>query len=270
MKKEEEREYYLEDIKDYKMPSKEEEALLFEKIRNGDIDARNELIKRYQSLLIELAKELLEFDKTLELEDLISEANIYLIKAIERYAKNPEIYKNHSFRATTKVSIKSGLITAVLKNPEQSIYDNKSGFRVQLYNQTSSKEEYKKIKPIFKREKDISLDDLIDRVRDGDETIDETDHRNSEEELINKIYSKELAKRVFEIKKLTQKERFFLIYFFGFGGYPPMSFTELSKLTNKSKQYYHELLSKIMKKINNDEVVNEFKEIKKNQMKIKK
>ncbi len=64
------------------------------------------------------------------------------------------------------------------------------------------------------------------------------------------------------MKNLTQKERFFLMYFFGFDGYPPMSFTELSRLTNKSKQYYHELLSKIMKKINNDEVVNEFKEIK--------
>ena len=48
------------------------------------------------------------------------------------------------------------------------------------------------------------------------------------------------------MKNLTQKERFFLMYFFGFDGYPPMSFTELSRLTNKSKQYYHELLSKII------------------------
>lgn len=43
----------LENIKDYKMPSREEETLLFEKIRSSDIEARNELIKRYQNLLIE-------------------------------------------------------------------------------------------------------------------------------------------------------------------------------------------------------------------------
>ena len=74
---------YLNEIKEIPLLSKEEEQELAKKIKEGDIEARNELVKRNSRLVVSIAKKYL--GNGLQLLDLIQEGNIGLIEAAERF-----------------------------------------------------------------------------------------------------------------------------------------------------------------------------------------
>ena len=74
---------YLEDIRKYKILSKEEEFDLLNKIRNGEEEAKNQLILSNLRLVVNVAKGYT--NKGMSFIDLVSEGNFGLIHAIEKF-----------------------------------------------------------------------------------------------------------------------------------------------------------------------------------------
>lgn len=74
---------YLDEIKDTKTLSKEKEAELAQRIQNGDKKAKEELITANLKFVVYVAKNYQH--RGLDLEDLINEGNLGLVKAAERF-----------------------------------------------------------------------------------------------------------------------------------------------------------------------------------------
>jgi RNA polymerase primary sigma factor len=74
---------YLKDISKESLISKEKEIELAKRIKEGDEEAREELIKANLRFVITIAKQFQ--NRGLPLEDLIAEGNIGLMKAIEKF-----------------------------------------------------------------------------------------------------------------------------------------------------------------------------------------
>lgn len=74
---------YLNSIRKYKVPTAEEEKVLFERIQNGDEDARQEIILRNQRFVFSIAKIYAKDEH--EVLDYVNEGNIGLYEAIDKY-----------------------------------------------------------------------------------------------------------------------------------------------------------------------------------------
>jgi RNA polymerase primary sigma factor len=74
---------YLKDIGKHKLLTKQEEQALAKRIEAGDQAAKREMIQKNLRLAVSVAKKMQR--KTVDLEDLIQEANIGLIRAVEKF-----------------------------------------------------------------------------------------------------------------------------------------------------------------------------------------
>ena len=74
---------YLRSIPKRKCLTQDQEAALSERIKNGDNDARNELIQENLALVVCIAKKYM--NRGLSMEDLIQEGNIGLITAVDKF-----------------------------------------------------------------------------------------------------------------------------------------------------------------------------------------
>lgn len=74
---------YLRDIGKTPLLTSQEEVALAERIKNGDQEARAHMIKANLRLVVRIAQDYANYG--LPLQDLISEGNLGLIKAVERY-----------------------------------------------------------------------------------------------------------------------------------------------------------------------------------------
>ena len=74
---------YLKDIGKHKLLTKEQEQELAKRIEAGDQAAKREMIQKNLRLAVSVAKKMQK--KNVDLEDLIQEANIGLIRAVEKF-----------------------------------------------------------------------------------------------------------------------------------------------------------------------------------------
>ena len=74
---------YLKDIGKFPLLTPEREALLAERIAQGDEDAKNELVEANLRLVVSIAKKYV--GKGMYILDLIQEGNLGLIKAVEKF-----------------------------------------------------------------------------------------------------------------------------------------------------------------------------------------
>lgn len=74
---------YLQDISKYPQLSPQEELTLAQRARQGDTEARNQLIHTHLRMVVNIARQYLRPD--VEMLDLIQEGNIGLIKAVDMF-----------------------------------------------------------------------------------------------------------------------------------------------------------------------------------------
>jgi RNA polymerase primary sigma factor len=74
---------YFKDIKKYKSLTKEEEKVLFKKIKEGDIEARNQILEANLKFVVKIAKNYKGFG--VPFDELISEGNMGLIRAMNKF-----------------------------------------------------------------------------------------------------------------------------------------------------------------------------------------
>ncbi|UKI58134.1 MAG: sigma-70 family RNA polymerase sigma factor [Clostridium sp.] len=55
------------------------------RIRNGDIEARNEIIERNLRFVVNIARQFIKANETLPFPDLIQEGNLGLIEAVDNF-----------------------------------------------------------------------------------------------------------------------------------------------------------------------------------------
>ena len=75
--------FYINLIKNYSVPTKEEEYELFERLNKGNKSAKEDIIKAYLKFVIKIACQFLH--QGMALSDLIQEGNIGLINVIEKF-----------------------------------------------------------------------------------------------------------------------------------------------------------------------------------------
>ena len=74
---------YFEEVKDHDILTKNEEIKLINKYKSGNTSAKNRLVECNLKLVIKVAK--IYIDKGIDINDLIQEGNIGLIKAVEKF-----------------------------------------------------------------------------------------------------------------------------------------------------------------------------------------
>jgi RNA polymerase primary sigma factor len=79
-------ETYLQEINEVPLLSAEQEQQLGRRIQNGDLAAREHLVRANLRLVVSIAK--MYSDRGLSLQDLIAEGNIGLLKAAEKFDPN--------------------------------------------------------------------------------------------------------------------------------------------------------------------------------------
>ena len=187
---------YLNDIKDIKVLSVEEEKYLF---KNFNPENRKKIIESNLKLVVALSREYYNIPfESLTYMDIIEAGNIGLIKAVERFD-----YKNgYKFSTFASYYIKSQII--------KEIYKNNRIIRRPFNQERLISKKLKTIQTV------LSLDDSFPNSIDGTEPLLYfiEDEENNIYDEINQIEIKEIIKDI--LNTLTPRQKEVLLLRFGF------------------------------------------------------
>ena len=187
---------YLNDIKDIKVLSVEEEKYLFE---NFNPENRKKIIESNLKLVVALSREYYNIPfESLTYMDIIEAGNIGLIKAVERF----DYKKGYKFSTFASYYIKSQII--------KEIYKNNRIIRRPFNQERLISKKLKTIQTV------LSLDDSFPNSIDGTEPLLYfiEDEENNIYDKINQIEIKEIIKDI--LNTLTPRQKEVLLLRFGF------------------------------------------------------
>ena len=101
---------YIQEISKYHILKKDEFKILYDKMKLGNKEARDQLIKSNLRLVVSIAKKY--FNRNISIMDLIEEGNIGLIKAIDNY----DISLGFEFSTYATKIIKNEIVQFILTN----------------------------------------------------------------------------------------------------------------------------------------------------------
>jgi RNA polymerase primary sigma factor len=247
---------YLDEIKDTKPLSKEEEAELAQRILNGDEKAKLELIKANLKFVVFVAKNYQH--RGLDLEDLISEGNSGLVKAAERFDGT----KGYKFISYAVWWIRESILQALAKDGRTIRLPRKQIDLIGKINTTIKEfelkhgrlptaEEISKIlevvdkKVLFALESSSRVESIdSSRTEDDDRTIldkyDSPDSVAADRGLIDEETSAEFKHILSDI---SPEIRYVIGHFFGIG-YEKMSLDELAERLDMPKKKIQQIKEK--------------------------
>jgi len=141
---------YLGRIRKYKPISREEEAELLLKAKEGDSKAIDKLVKANLRFVVSVAKKFAANNPTTNINDLISVGNIGLYEAIINFKK--EHIGQHK--------LISYAVYHITKRITEELYNNFSVFKISYYNKTL----ICKIINLMKRDSTLTYEDAIDII----------------------------------------------------------------------------------------------------------
>ena len=190
----------------------EQESECLKKMKNGDLEARNELIERNMRLVAHVAKKYQNPED--EMEDLISIGTIGLIKAVETY----------------KEDYGSRLATYAARCIENEIL---------MYLRKNNKIRY-----------EISLDEPLNIDYDGNELL-LGDIVGTDDDLVEQEMLKSDQKKIFyeALKELNEREKEILILRYGLSNNDELTQKDVADLLGISQSYISRLEKKIIKKL---------------------
>lgn len=268
--------YYFADVNLYDVPTFEEEQELFKRIRNGDIEARNEIIERNLRFVVNIARQFIKANETLPFPDLIQEGNLGLIEAVDNF----DYTLGYRFNTYSAYWIKSYIITGIVSKsriiriPCHLHYDIFKARKIasQLQKQgiepTSellAKELGKTVKEIdesIKYNFDVSsLDKILmhENVDDSyyrNESLYESKH--SEECLMDKIFYECLINDIKSSGALTDREKFILIHRYDLDGNGIKTKTEIGKQLGITRERVRQIEKRALEKLRDDKYISEY------------
>lgn len=264
---------YLNDIKKYKILSKEEEEQLLVRIKEGDLEAKNQLIVSNLRLVVSIAKNYM--NKKMSFIDLISEGNFGLIHAVEKFDMN----KGYRFSTYAVWWIKQSITKALINKGREiripsykyDIYNKINKFVLEEVSKTgeypSNEEIAKKLDLKLKTVEEANIDfqeimSLNEEIGDNiylEDTLAIQDNIDIEKELINKMGREKVKKMVNE---LNSREREILKRRYGLDGYDIHTLEEIGETFSITRERVRQLekktLAKLRRKYNKDMYQNLF------------
>lgn len=268
--------YYYDDINLYNVPTFEEEQELFKRIRNGDIEARNEIIVRNLRFVVSIARQFINANETLPFPDLIQEGNLGLIEAVNNF----DYTLGYRFNTYSAYWIKSYIImgivnkSRIIRIPCHLHYDIFKARKIasQLQKQGIEPTSELLAEELGKTAKEIdesikynfdvsSLDKILMQ-----ENVDDSFYRNeslyeskySEECLMDKIFYECLINDIKSSGALTDREKFILIHRYNLDGNGIKTKTEISKQLDISRERVRQIEKRALEKLRDDKHISEY------------
>lgn len=268
--------YYYDDINLYDVPTFEEEQELFKRIRNGDIEARNEIIVRNLRFVVSIARQFINANETLPFPDLIQEGNLGLIEAVNNF----DYTLGYRFNTYSAYWIKSYIImgivnkSRIIRIPCHLHYDIFKARKIasQLQKQGIEPTSELLAEELGKTAKEIdesikynfdvsSLDKILMH-----ENVDDSFYRNeslyeskySEECLMDKIFYECLINDIKSSGALTDREKFILIHRYNLDGNGIKTKTEISKQLDISRERVRQIEKRALEKLRDDKHISEY------------
>ena len=251
---------YLNDIRKYKILTKEEEEQLLLKVKAGDIEAKNKLIVSNLRLVVNIAKSYL--NKKMSLIDMISEGNIGLIHAVEKFDTD----KGYRFSTYAVWWIKQSISKALINKGREIRVPS---YKYDLYNKINkfildemvrtgeyptNEEVAEKLNLKLKTVEDAGLDfqeimSLSEEVGENiflEDTLAIQDKTDIEKDFINKM-GREKVKNM--VNDLTTREREILKRRYGLDGYDIHTLEEIGETFSITRERVRQLEKKTLEKL---------------------
>jgi RNA polymerase primary sigma factor len=254
---------YLKEINKIPLLTREEEDTIARAAAKGDRVARDKLAMANLRFVVNVAKKYQ--NQGLSLSDLISEGNIGLLNAIERY----DVDKGYHFisyavwwirQAILKaICEKSRMIRLPLNRANELVQIEKA--RKALEGGNSVEEEIKEIARVLDMDASqianlikisqdmVSLESPVYTDRDvssfGD-FLEDVTYKAPEDQVIETALKEDIEA---VLKTLTEKEAEIIRYRFGLNGYGPMSLKEIGDRFHLTKERIRQIEKKALKRL---------------------
>ena len=255
---------YLREINKIPLLTREEENELALKAKNGDPVAKNKIVNANLRFVITVAKKYQNHG--LDLTDLISEGNLGLLTAIEKF----DTTKGYHFISYAVWWIRQSILKAICEKSRMiRLPLNRANELVQIEkakktisSNMSEEEEIREIAGMLNMTENhvrdminiardmVSLDSAV-RPNDSEsssvgEFIEDSMYTRPEDEAINKSMKEDISK---VLATLTDKEAEVLRYRFGLEGYKSMSLKEVGDVFNLTKERIRQIEKKAIRRL---------------------
>lgn len=261
--------HYLQTIGEYATLSQGEEVALCEKMKDGDIDAKDTFIRCNLKLVVSIAKQYSRY--RVPFMDLIQEGNLGLIRAVDKFdytlGYKFSTYATQWIRQyiTRYIMDKSNMIhipVHVMENEfklrkliDQLNKQLQSVPSLEQIVEASGMSQEKVVELLNLIQDPVSMDMQIDE--DGDtslvdmiaDTSISTPYESAEETFIKENISKSLL-------VLNERERVVIMKRFGLDGGNPMTLEEIGKFYGITRERIRQIESKAMRKLKTPKVRN--------------
>ena len=152
--------YYFSEVSKIKLLTEEEEHKLLQRVANGDKAALNDIVKANLRFVVSVAKQFQS--QGLSLEDLISDGNVGLIKAAERFDNS----RGFKFISYAVWWIRQSIMQSISDNGKLIRLPNNQNLAINKLNKTAQKLEIKLEREPTEQELAQVLEENEIKVRD--------------------------------------------------------------------------------------------------------
>ncbi|TAH55355.1 MAG: RNA polymerase sigma factor RpoD/SigA [Treponema sp.] len=254
---------YLKEINTIPLLSREEEYSLAMAAASGDTSAKDKLIRANLRFVVNVAKKYQ--NQGLPLPDLISEGNIGLMNAVDRF----DATKGYHFISYAVWWIRQAILKAICEKSRMiRLPLNRANELVQIdkarkvvLNNRSEEAELKEIADLLRMDEDhvrdivnisremVSLDSPVFTDRDSSslgDFLEDTQYDQPEKLAIENSLRDDIDE---VLSTLTDKEAEVIRYRFGLNGYKAMSLKEIGDLFNLTKERIRQIEKKALRRL---------------------
>ena len=254
---------YLREISVYPLLSLEEEKDLFDKYKNGDMEAKEKIINSNLRLVVHIAK--MYLNKGLTLDDLVQDGNLGLIKAVEMFDQEKGFrFSTYAFwwikQAVTRAIADKGREIRLPVHVVESITKYKKAVKklTDKFHRNPTYEEIaeemnltlQKVMYLHKHQYEIiSLSAPVGEEKDSElGYFIPSDEDGPEEETFKKLLPEEM-KEVLDNSKLTDRELFVIRYRFGFVDNKEHTLEDTGKILHVTRERVRQIEAKSLRRL---------------------
>ena len=254
---------YLREISVYPLLSAEEEKDLFEKYKNGDMDAKEKIVNSNLRLVVHIAK--MYLNKGLTLDDLVQDGNLGLMKAVEMFDQEKGFrFSTYAFwwikQAVTRAICDKGREIRLPVHVVESITKYKKAVKKltdKLHRNPTYEEiaeemnlPLQKVMYLHKHQYElVSLSAPVGQEKDSElGYFIPSDEDGPEEETFKRLLPEEM-KEVLDNSKLTDRELFVIRYRFGFVDNKEHTLEDTGKILHVTRERVRQIEAKSLRRL---------------------